>query len=231
MQLNIINLGKIEYVEAFKIQEEIVRLRQGKTITDTLLLLEHLPVITVGRSGDKENIIVPQEFLKDNNVNIHYVNRGGDVTYHGLGQIVGYPIIDLANHGKDLKLYVNKLEEVIIKLLKEEFNIHAYRKDMKYTGVWVDDNKITAIGVLIKRWVTMHGFAFNVNTNLDHFKWIVPCGIQDKGVTSLKTLLGKELDLNIMNELIIKYFCDVFGYDDIKECSLESILPDNMKNF
>ena len=224
MQLNIVKLDKIEYDEAFKIQQEIVRLRQEKLINDTLLLLEHFPVITVGRSGDNENIIVPQEFLKDKNVNIHYVNRGGDVTYHGLGQIVGYPIIDLANHGKDLKLYVSKLEEVIIKLLKEEFNIHAYTKEMKYTGVWVDDNKITAIGVLIKRWVTMHGFAFNVNTNLEHFKWIIPCGIQDKGVTSLKTLLGKELDLNIINELIVKYFCDVFGYDDINKCSLESIL-------
>lgn len=224
MQLNIVKLGRIEYDKAFKIQQEIVKLRQEKAINDTLLLLEHLPVITVGRSGDNDNIIAPQEFLRENNVNIHYVNRGGDVTYHGLGQIVGYPIIDLANHGKDLKLYVSKLEEVIIKLLKEEFNIHAYTKDMKYTGVWVDDNKITAIGVLIKRWVTMHGFAFNVNTNLDHFKWIIPCGIQDKGVTSLKTLLGKELDLNIMNELIIKYFCDVFEYDDINECGLESIL-------
>lgn len=224
MQLNIVKLGRIEYDKAFKIQQEIVKLRQEKAINDTLLLLEHLPVITVGRSGDNDNIIAPQEFLRENNVNIHYVNRGGDVTYHGLGQIVGYPIIDLANHGKDLKLYVSKLEEVIIKLLKEEFNIHAYTKDMKYTGVWVDDNKITAIGVLIKRWVTMHGFAFNVNTNLDHFKWIIPCGIQDKGVTSLKILLGKELDLNIMNELIIKYFCDVFEYDDINECGLESIL-------
>ena len=224
MQLNVINLGKIEYDEVFKIQQEIVKLRQDKLINDTLLLLEHLPVITIGRSGDNENIIVPQEFLKENNINIHYVNRGGDVTYHGLGQIVGYPIIDLANHGKDLKLYVSKLEEVIIKLLKEEFNIHAYTNDMKYTGVWVDDNKITAIGVLIKRWVTMHGFAFNVNTNLDHFKWIIPCGIQDKGVTSLKTLLGKELDLNIINELIVKHFCDIFGYDDINECSLDFLI-------
>lgn len=224
MQLNIVKLGQIEYDEAYKLQQEIVKLRQDKVINDTLLLLEHLPVITVGRSGDNENIIVPQEFLAENNVNVHYVNRGGDVTYHGLGQIVGYPIIDLANHGKDLKLYVSKLEDVIIKLLKEEFNIHAYTKDMKYTGVWVGDDKITAIGVLIKRWVTMHGFAFNVNTNLDHFKWIIPCGIQDKGVISLKSLLGKELDLNDMNDLIVKYFCDGFGYDQINECSLESIL-------
>ncbi|MGD9567174.1 MAG: lipoyl(octanoyl) transferase LipB [Sedimentibacter sp.] len=224
MQLNIVKLGQIEYDEAYKIQQEIVKLRQDKAIDDTLLLLEHLPVITVGRSGSNDNIIVPQEFLNENNVKIHYVNRGGDVTYHGLGQIVGYPIIDLANHGKDLNLYVSMLEDVIIKLLKEEFNIEAYRKDMKYTGVWVDNNKITAIGVLIKRWVTMHGFAFNVNTNLDHFKWIIPCGIQDKGVISLKGLLNKELDLNMMNDLVIKYFCDVFGYNDINNCSLESIL-------
>lgn len=224
MQLNVVKLGKIEYDEAFKLQQEIVKLRQESKIADTLLLLEHFPVITVGRSGDNDNIIVSEEFLEDNNVNLHYVNRGGDVTYHGPGQIVGYPIIDLNNHGKDLKLYVHKVEEVIIKLLKEVFNIHAYTKDMKYTGVWVDDNKITAIGVLMKRWVTMHGFAFNVNTNLDHFKWIIPCGIQDKGVVSLKSLLGNELDLNIMNDLVVKYFSDVFGYDDVKECSLENIL-------
>lgn len=224
MQLNIVKLVQIEYDEAFKIQQELVKLRQDKAINDTLLLLEHKPVITVGRSGDNENIIVPQEFLKENNVKIHNVNRGGDVTYHGPGQIVGYPIIDLVNYGKDLKLYVSMLEDVIIKLLKEEFNIHAYRKDMKYTGVWVDDNKITAIGVLIKRWVTMHGFAFNVNTNLDHFKWIIPCGIQDKGVTSLKSLLGKDLDLNIMYDLVVKYFCDIFGYETINECCLESVL-------
>jgi lipoyl(octanoyl) transferase len=224
MQLNIVKLGKIEYDEAFKLQQEIVKLRQENKIADTLILLEHFPVITVGRSGDNDNIIVSEEFLKDNNVNLHYVNRGGDVTYHGPGQIVGYPIIDLNNHGKDLKLYVHKIEEVIIRLLKEEFNIHAYTKDMKYTGVWVYDNKITAIGVLMKRWVTMHGFAFNVNTNLDHFKWIIPCGIQDKGVVSLKALLGKELDLNIMNDLVVKYFSDVFGYEDVKECKLETIL-------
>lgn len=224
MQLNIVKLGQIEYDEAYNLQQKLVKLRQDKEIDDTLLLLEHLPVITVGRSGDDENIIVPEEFLKESNVKVHYVNRGGDVTYHGPGQIIGYPIIDLANHGKDLKLYVRMIEEVIIKLLKEEFNIIAYTKDMKYTGVWVDDNKITAIGVLIKRWVTMHGFAFNVNTNLDHFKWIIPCGIQDKGVTSLKNLLNKEFDLNVMNDLVVKYFCEVFGYDDIKEVSLESII-------
>lgn len=224
MQLNIVKLGQIEYDEAYKIQQQLVKLRQEKVIDDTLLLLEHLPVITVGRSGDNENIIVPEEFLDENNVKIQYVNRGGDVTYHGPGQIVGYPIIDLANHGKDLKLFVSKLEEVIIKILKEEFNINAYTKDMKYTGVWVDDNKITAIGVLIKRWVTMHGFAFNVNTNLDHFKWIIPCGIQDKGVTSLKSLLNKEFDLEMMNNLVVKYFCEIFGYKDINEVSLESII-------
>lgn len=224
MQLNIIKSGRIEYDEAFRIQQELVKLRQEKAIEDTLLLLEHFPIITVGRSGDNENIIAPHDFLKENKVKVQYVNRGGDVTYHGPGQIVGYPIIDLVNHGKDLKLYVSMLEDVIIKLLKEEFNINAYRRDMKYTGVWVDDNKITAIGVFIKRWVTMHGFAFNVNTNLDHFKWIIPCGIQDKGVTSLKNLLSEELDLNIVIDLVVKYFCDVFGYDDINECSLKSIL-------
>lgn len=224
MQLNIIKSGMMDYDEAFKIQQRLVTLRQDKAIDDTLLLLEHFPVITVGRSGEDDNIIVPHEFLKENNVKINYINRGGDVTYHGPGQIVGYPIIDLTNHGKDLKLYVSMLEDVIIKLLKEEFNITAYRKDMKYTGVWVDDNKITAIGVFIKRWITMHGFAFNVNTNLEHFKWIIPCGIQDKGVTSLKNLLDKEFDLNIMIDLVIKYFCEVFGYDSIKECSLEEVL-------
>lgn len=224
MQLNVINLGRIKYDKAFEIQQEILKLRQGGKINDTLLLLEHFPIITVGRSGENKNIIVSQEFLKENNVDLQYVNRGGDVTYHGFGQIVGYPIINLENYGKDLKQYVYKIEEVIIRLLKEEFNIQASRKDNKYTGVWVGDNKITAIGVLVKRWVTMHGFAFNVNTNLDHFKWIIPCGIHDKGVISLQNILDKTLDLDKMNDLIVKYFCEVFEYDSINKCDLESIL-------
>lgn len=224
MKLNIVKLGKIEYDEAYKIQQEVIRLRQEKLIDDTLLLLEHYPVITVGRSGDDNNILISQEYLDENNIKIHHINRGGDVTYHGFGQIVGYPIFNLENHGKDLKQYVHNLEEVFIKLLKEEFNIQAYTRDDKYTGVWVEDNKITAIGVLMKRWVTMHGFAFNVNTNLDHFKWIVPCGLHDKGVTSLQKLLNKELDLDLTTDFLVKYFCEIFKYNSINECGLEEII-------
>ena len=121
-----------------------------------------------------------------------------------------YPIMDLRNYGKDIKDFVWRIEEVFIRLLKEEYDIEASREDNKYTGVWVGDEKITAIGIAVKKWVTMHGFAFNVNTNLDHFKWIVPCGLADRGVVSLEKILGKPQDFDRLNDLVVKYFCQVF---------------------
>lgn len=210
MKLLVAILGKMDYKEALSIQERLLKLRQQGLIEDTLLLLEHPPVLTMGVRSNRANILTPEEVLKAQGVNIYEVNRGGDVTYHGPGQIVGYPILDLNKHGRDIPDFFRKIEETFIQLLKEEYGITAGRNS-KYPGVWVGDEKITAIGCAVKRWVTMHGFAFNVNTQLEHFLWINPCGITDKGVTSLQKILGYPQDLNKVNEQVARYLCKIFN--------------------
>jgi lipoyl(octanoyl) transferase len=210
MKLNVLRLGRMDYREALELQEKLLALRQQDGVGDTLLLVEHPPVLTLGRRGKYENILVPREELEANGVSIYEVSRGGDVTYHGPGQLVGYPIMDLAGHGKDIKAFVLNVEEVFIRLLAEQYGITAGRDEKTYTGVWVGNEIITAIGIAVKHWVTMHGFAFNINTDLSHFKWINPCGITDKGVTSLKEELGHAADFEQLNKLVIKYFCEVF---------------------
>jgi len=211
LELIVRKLGRIDYMDALRLQKELVIKRQEQLIPDTLLLLEHPPVITLGRRGKYSNIKVPPETLKQNNTEIYETDRGGDVTYHGPGQIVGYPIFDLKKHGRDIKQFVWNIEEVFIRMLKEQFNIEAHREGKEYTGVWVGKDKITAIGISVKKWVTMHGFAFNVNTNLDHFDWIVPCGLNDRGVTSLQKLVGKHMDFDEIMELTADYFCKIFN--------------------
>lgn len=210
MRIQVVQIGRIDYREALTYQEKLMSLRQAEVTGDILLLLEHPPVLTIGRRGTADNILVPGEVLQKNGAEVYEVSRGGDVTYHGPGQIVGYPIMNLANYGKDIKNYVWKIEEVFIRLLKNEYGIDASRDEKKYTGVWVGNEKVTAIGIAVKHWITMHGFAFNVNTDLEHFKWINPCGITDRGVTSLQKLLGHPLDFGRVNELVIRYFCEVF---------------------
>lgn len=191
------------------LQEKLLFLRQKKEIPDVFILLEHPPLLTLGVRAKESNILVPEDILSEQGISVYRINRGGDVTYHGPGQIVGYPILDLNDQGRDIHLFVSKIEETFIQLLKNEYGITAGR-NQKHTGVWVGDDKITAIGISVKKWVTMHGFAFNVNTNLDHFKWIIPCGIKDKGVTSLKKLLGYELDMDKLNNQVIEYFANQF---------------------
>ena len=212
MKLSVAQLGNIEYSQALEMQNRLLQLRQQGQIEDILLLLEHPPVITVGSRGLTTNILVSESYLDSSGVSLYKSNRGGDVTYHGPGQIVGYPILDLKNHGKDLPKYIRKIEETFIRLLNNEYQIIAGR-DPKHPGVWVGNDKITAIGCTIKRWVTMHGFAFNVNTNLEHFSLITPCGIVDKGVTSLQKLLGHPLNLPSVNQQVLKYFAEVFDSD------------------
>ncbi|MHB1314342.1 MAG: lipoyl(octanoyl) transferase LipB [Christensenellales bacterium] len=226
MELNIIRLGLTDYEKALALQEKLLALRQENKTGDCLLLLEHPPVLTVGKSGKDNNVLMPQQFLVQKGVQVHYVTRGGDVTYHGPGQIVGYPIMDLSLRGRDIKDFIWKLEEVFIRLLGREFGITATREEKKYTGVWTGGSKITAIGVAVRRWVTMHGFAFNVNTNLAHFSWINPCGITDRGVTSLQALTGKKQDFEKTNDLTAAYFCEVFGADPI-ESKLSQLLKED----
>jgi len=210
MRLLVARLGLTDYGEALALQERVLRLRQEGKIEDTLLLLEHPPTLTLGVRGSMDNIIAGEDFLQAKGVRIYRVNRGGDVTYHGPGQIVGYPILDLNEHGRDVKDFFWRLEETFIQLLAGEYAINAGR-DSKYPGVWVGNEKITAIGCAVKRWVTMHGFAFNVNTVLEHFLWINPCGITDRGVTSLQKILGAPQDMDRVYEEVVRYFCRQFG--------------------
>lgn len=204
-----VKLGLIEYQEALDLQMKLLKLNQQEKIGEVLLLLEHPPTITVGFNGKDSNVLLNEKALKDNGLTVFNINRGGDVTYHGPGQVVGYPIMNLKNHGKSVKSYVRKLEDTTINLLKEEFGLEAEIKP-GFPGVWIGNDKITAIGCTVKRWSTMHGFAFNVNTNLDHFKWINPCGFTDKGVTSLKKLIGTSQEIDTIMNHIIKHFSELF---------------------
>ncbi len=210
MQLHVCPMGTVGYLEALGIQEKLLVLRQQQRVGDLLLLLEHPAIITLGKKSSATNILASPTWLVKKGVEIQSTNRGGDVTYHGPGQLVGYPILDLANYGKDIRNFVRNVEEIFIQLLYNEYNIIATR-DQKHTGVWVENQKITAIGFAIKRWVSMHGFAFNIYPDLSHFKWINPCGITDKGVTSLQALVGYDLDWQKINQQVVHYFCQVFG--------------------
>jgi len=216
-RLQVINLGRKDYYEIYQYQLELQEKRYNGQIEDTLLLVEHPPVFTIGKSGSRENILIGQDILKKEGISIYQIERGGDVTYHGPGQIVGYPIINLNEHRRDIHWLINSYEEVFIRLLKKEFQITA-RRIPGLTGVWIENRKITAIGVAVKRWVTYHGFAFNVDPELKHFGYIIPCGITDKGVTSLKQEKpGLSLTIEEIINRLVYYFLEVFGMELVKD--------------
>lgn len=223
MKINIINLGTLDYSKVLKIQEELRELRANDKIEDTLLIVEHPPVLTLGVRGKEENILVSKEFLQSKGIDVVRLNRGGDVTYHGPGQIVGYPIFHLKNYNRDVRKFVWTIKEIFIKMLREVYNIESYGMDGEHTGVWIGSDKITAIGISISKMVSMHGFAFNVNTNLEHFSWIYPCGFKDRGVISLEKLLGHPMDMDKLKNRTIDYFCDLFQVEGIF-MSLEDLL-------
>ena len=221
MNIDIIDLKKMAYGKALDIQLALQQARiEGKT-GDAFILVEHPPVLTMGRRGKNENVLAPKEVLEREGIETVWVGRGGDVTYHGPGQIVGYPIIHLAQNGLGIRVFVEKLQQTIIDYLANEHGISAEKRSGVHTGVWVGAKKICAIGVAVGRNVTMHGFAFNVNTNLGHFSYINPCGLGVGLVTSLKELTGKEIGFEGAKEKIIKYFCAAFGaqpaYKNIEE--------------
>lgn len=206
----VLQLDILPYDQALRLQEELVVKRREGNIRDLLILLEHPPVVTVTREKTRENIIVPLDRLAKEGIIIAKTNRGGDVTYHGPGQLVGYLIMDLNHYGNDLHDYVHNIETIIINLLKD-YEIVAYR-DSRYPGVWVNDEKIAAIGIAVKsKWIAMHGFALNVNPNLTHFSYIFPCGIKDRGVTSLAKVLGKAVDKQELRLRLIYHFSNVFN--------------------
>jgi len=202
-------LGIVEYGEAYELQKRLHRKRMNGEIPDTLLLLEHPPTLTIGRSGSMENVLVSKEKLADEGISLFFIERGGDVTFHGPGQLVGYPIMDLSSRGKDIQRYVRDIEEVLIRTLKD-FSISASR-DENHAGVWVGDKEIAAIGLSIRRWVTMHGFALNVNPNLEHFSYINPCGFPDRRATSMAQVLGHTPSMDEVMNSVINKCSEVFG--------------------
>jgi lipoyl(octanoyl) transferase len=215
------DLGFIEYKEAWDLQKNIFSLRNEGSVSDMLFLLEHPNTYTLGKTADKQHLISNEDYLEKNKFSVFEIDRGGDITYHGPGQIVGYPIINLTEWKQDTHKYLRALEEVIIKTCSD-LGLKAERNP-KYTGVWINDKKIAAIGIKVSRWITMHGFAFNINTDLGFFKGIIPCGIADKEVTSLKNELGKEQDITIIKSLLVKNFKSVFEYDLIEEINQENL--------
>jgi lipoyl(octanoyl) transferase len=205
----VVHLGLIEYGKAYKIQRRLHRKRINGEIPDTLLLLEHPPTFTIGRSGSLANVLVSKEKLADEGITLFSIERGGDVTYHGPGQLIGYPIMDLSHRGKDIHRYVHELEEIIIRTLRD-FSIAAAR-DKSHAGVWVGNEEIAAIGLSVRKWITMHGFALNVNSNLKHFAYINPCGFSDRRATSMAEFLGHPVRMNIVIKQILTYFSEIFG--------------------
>jgi len=204
------DLGRVPYGEAWDLQVRLVAARRQGLVGDLLLLLEHPPVYTLGRAGRAYNIRVPVDWLRRQGAEVFEVDRGGDITFHGPGQLVGYPILDLTGWGRDLHRYLRNLEEVLIRALAA-FGVTACRK-AGYTGVWVRDRKIAAIGVKLNSgWITSHGFALNVATDLRWFGYIIPCGIRDYGVTSLSAELGRQIPREAAVRPVVDAFGEVFG--------------------
>lgn len=200
-------LGRIEYAAALKVQKDTEFLVKTKQQPDTLLLLEHPHTLTIGRRGDTSSVLLEQDQLKARGVTLFETNRGGKVTYHGLGQVVGYPIINLSPDREDVHRYIRDLEEVLIRTMAD-FHIDSFRI-AGLTGVHTSRGKVAAIGVHIARWVTTHGFALNVNTDLSYFNMIIAC--EGEPVTSMEEVLGKETELSKVEDRLIANFADVFA--------------------
>lgn len=241
--VNVVDVGMIPYKEAWDLQtrlhQQLVdnkRAGYPNPQQHYLLLCEHPPVFTLGKSGSEDHLRINEQERADYQIEYFKINRGGDITFHGPGQLVGYPILDLDLVFTDVHRYVRGLEEVIIRVL-DQYNISGTRSD-RYTGVWIEEGKsgleakkICAIGVHLSRWVTMHGFAFNVNTNLSYFDHIIPCGISDpdKSVSSLSSLLGKDVDLQDIKQAVATEFGLVFNIET-SQLPLESIKPFTLQN-
>jgi lipoyl(octanoyl) transferase len=219
------DIGKSSFSDAWEYQEDIFkkiidqkiknRSNENKMETNNFLIItEHDPVYTIGKSGDISNLLLNDDEMKTQGIEFYKINRGGDITYHGPGQIMGYPIIDLDNFFTDINLYLRKLEEVIINTLKS-YDLEGFTIKGE-TGVWVKDNnglskKVCAFGIRASRWVTMHGFSFNVNPELNYFKNIIPCGITDKGVTSVSELINRNIEMTEIKQILYKNFAESFS--------------------
>ncbi|HEY6905415.1 MAG TPA: lipoyl(octanoyl) transferase LipB [Candidatus Acidoferrales bacterium] len=209
----LVDLGVIPYAPACELQQRLVEARKVAAIPDVLLFCEHPHVITLGRNAKRDHLLASNQLLAQLNAELHPTSRGGDITYHGPGQIVGYPILDLTEHCRDVRWYVEQLEEVMIRATTD-FGIAAHRVEGQH-GVWIDapsgEEKLGALGVHLGRWVTSHGFAYNVSTDLRYFDLIVPCGIADKRVTSLERALGRPITIEEVQDRIVAHFAATFG--------------------
>lgn len=219
-----VDLGLTDYRKTWDLQKKLVDLRHKDEIPDLLPFTEHNPVITMGRASSSKNLLCTPEELKKRNVQLYEIERGGDVTFHGPGQLVIYPIIDLNGYGRDLHRYLRNLEKTIIDVLIE-FGIEAGVKE-GMTGVWAENHKLAAIGVAVSRWITYHGAALNVNTDLDYFKLITPCGISQYPVGSIKSAIRREVRLDDIKNLLEKSFAEVFDCEMEQADSIESIIPE-----
>jgi lipoyl(octanoyl) transferase len=209
----VVDLGLLGYSPACELQRRLVAARKVGEVSDVLLLCEHPHVITLGRNGQRQNLRASKHLLAQMNVEFHPTDRGGDITYHGPGQIVGYPILDLAAHRRDVRWYVSQLEEAMMRATAD-FGVATKRVEGQH-GVWIDtpdgEEKLAALGVHLSRWVTSHGFAYNVSTDLRLFDLIVPCGIADKRTTSLEHILGRGIKSSDVRERLIARFGEVFS--------------------
>ncbi len=221
---SLIKTGLLDYQEAWDMQKELHQARVENKIQDVLILTEHPHTYTIGKAGGEDHLVADEKELKRKGITVYRIDRGGDITYHGPGQIVGYPILDLHNYYLDVHRFLRDLEEVIIQTLAE-FQIQADRLK-GLTGVWVNGAKIAAIGVKTSRWVTMHGFAFNVNSDLSYYDEIVPCGITDKPVTSMAKIFGFEQNYQEIQNHIHRKFEQVFNLE-LVQCSLEAFVYKN----
>lgn len=204
VSVNVMDLGKRPYQEVWNLQKDLQQKRINKEIDDVLILVEHDPVYTLGKNADVNHLLQS----RDRSIDVFNIERGGDITFHGPGQLVGYPILDLANYNKSVSWYMRSLEQLTIEVLKE-FGILANRVE-GLTGVWVGDEKIAAQGVRLSRWVSMHGFSLNVNPDLSFYDGIIPCGIFDRGVTSIQQLLGTTQKMAKVKSLVINKFDQIF---------------------
>lgn len=210
--LEVRRLGLTAYADGLELQKNLETEVIARRETDYLLLLEHPHTYTIGRRAKSDGVLATAEILKTLGAEVFEINRGGKVTYHGLGQIVGYPIVNLSSYKEDVHKYVRDLEEVLIRTMRD-FGIEAFRIE-GLTGVHTTEGKIAAIGVHLKRWVTTHGFALNVNTDLSYYNWIIAC--EGEPVTSMDKLLGREIDLAEVEERLIVNFADVFAFENMK---------------
>lgn len=215
-----LNLDLVPYDEGLELQHRIVEACKAGQLDDVLILLEHPPVITLGRQADETNIIAAPEFLDELGIQVRRVERGGDVTYHGPGQLMGYPIMNLRNHRKDIGWYIHSLQDVLVGVLAE-FGIDAQVRTGRQTGVWVGNDKIVAVGARIEEWVSYHGFALYVDPIMPHFDLIVPCGLRDKGVTGMRQILDEPIEMERVREAVAQHFAEVFG--ELKTATLAEL--------